>query len=56
MEVNCHLQAAASFTSGKRSSCTNWLGGWLDPMEDLDVVEKGRISSPVWNRTLVART
>jgi hypothetical protein len=35
-----------SFTSSEKAPGTHWLGGWVGPRTDLDVVAKRKIPSP----------
>jgi hypothetical protein len=43
------------FSPGERDSGTHWIG-WEGPRSGLDVVEKGKISSPAGNRTTAAQS
>jgi len=38
--VNSLLHAQADFTPGERVHCIHWVGDWVDPWTDLDVVTK----------------
>jgi hypothetical protein len=34
------------FTLGKKSTTTNYIGGWVSPTASPDVLEEGKIPSP----------
>jgi hypothetical protein len=40
VEVSGQLHAPALYTQGKRTPCTHWIGGWVDPRADLGIVEE----------------
>jgi hypothetical protein len=43
MEVSGQLHAPAALPRGERTRGTHWIGDWMDPRADLDVVEKRKI-------------
>jgi len=45
VEVSDQLHTPAAFTPGERASHIHWIGGWVGPRTDLDVVVKG--TSPI---------
>jgi hypothetical protein len=46
MEVSGQLHAPGSFTPGKRTFGTHWIGGWVDLRVGLDAVPRRIYSSP----------
>jgi hypothetical protein len=39
MKVSDQLHAPAALSPGKEPPTTHWIGGWVDPIADLDDVE-----------------
>jgi hypothetical protein len=43
MEVSGQFHAPAALPTGETAPGTHWLGGWVGPIADLDVMEKRKI-------------
>jgi hypothetical protein len=46
MEVSGQLHAPAMFRRGGTAPSTHDVGGWVGPVADLDIMEKGKTSCP----------
>jgi hypothetical protein len=55
MEVSGLLHALAALSLVERISDTHWIGGWLWPRADLNVVRKRKFLASAGNRILVVQ-